>query len=371
MSARDFVEKDFYKTLGVPKDAPAGDIKKAYRTLAKSLHPDTNPGSEERFKEVSEAYDVLSDTTKKAEYDEARSLFGSGPRGRSPAGTGGFDVNDLFGGGGGGLSDVFGGLFGGGGARSRQAGPRRGGDLETSVTLSFVDAVRGAAVPLHLASDGRCETCRGTGSAPGTSPRACGVCGGVGTTSRNQGSFAFAEPCRACRGTGQVVDSPCATCRGAGSTTKDRTLTVRIPAGVDEGSTVRLAGRGAPGERGGPAGDLLVKVRVSPHKFFARKGDDLTLTVPVTFPEAALGAQIQVPTLEGPVTLKIPAGTASGRTFRVRDRGVVRPKGPGHLLVTVQVAVPAALSKAAEAALVAYATAQPDSPRAHLAEPTP
>ena len=366
MSARDFVEKDFYKALGVPKDAPAGDIKKAYRTLAKNLHPDTNPGSEERFKTVSEAYDVLSDPTKRAEYDEARSLFGSGPRGRS-GGAGGFDVNDMFGGGG--LGDVFGGLFGGAGGRSRPAGPRRGGALETSVTLSFVDAVRGAAVPVHLGLNGPCETCRGTGATPGTVPRACGVCGGVGTTSRNQGSFAFAEPCVACRGTGRVVDSPCPTCRGAGATTKDRTLTVRIPAGVDEGSVVRLTGRGSAGERGGPAGDLLVKVRVTAHPFFGRKGDDLTIIVPVTFPEAVLGAQIQVPTLDGPVTLKIPAGTASGRTFRVRDRGVVRPKGAGHLLVTVQVAVPAALSKAAETALAAYAAAQPDSPRAHLAEP--
>ncbi len=365
MSARDFVEKDYYKALGVPKDAPAADVKKAYRKLAKNLHPDTNPGSEDRFKEVSEAYDVLSDTTKRKEYDEARLLFGKGGAGRFAGAPSGFDVNDLFGGGSGGLGDVFGGLFGG---RGRPAGPRRGGDLETDVTLSFVDAVRGAAVPLHLSMSGACETCHGNGAAPGTVPKACGVCGGAGTTSHNQGSFALAEPCRACRGTGRIIETPCPGCRGTGATTKDRTLTVRIPAGVDEGSLVRLTGRGTAGERGGPAGDLLVRVHVTPHRFFGRRGDDLTITVPVTFPEVALGAQIEVPTLDRPVLLKVPAGTSSGRTFRVRGRGVVRPKGTGHLLVTVDVAVPASLSKDAKAALEAYAAEQPGDPRAHLME---
>ncbi len=371
MSARD-VEKDYYAALGVAKDASAAQIKKAYRTLAKDLHPDTNPGSEERFKTVSEAYDVLSDTVKRKEYDEARALFGSGPRRAGhPGGAGGFDLGDLLGNGG--MGDVFGGLFGnhvGNQGRRRPTGPRRGADLEAEVTLAFQDAVRGAAVPLRLMSTASCDTCRGSGAAPGTSPQACGACGGQGMVSRNQGAFAFAEPCTACRGSGRVIESPCPTCRGTGQSSKERTLTVRIPAGVDEGSKVRLAGRGSPGERGGPAGDLLVVVHVSAHPILGRRGDHLTITVPVTYPEAALGAQITVPTLDDPVTLKVPAGTTTGRTFRVRGRGVPKPT-PGDLLVTVEVAVPQKLSTEARKHLEAYAAASPQDPRAHLLEVTP
>lgn len=361
MSARDYVEKDYYKALGVAKDASAGDIKKAYRKLARDLHPDTNPGGEERFKEVSEAYDVLSDTAKRQEYDEARTLF------RPGGGAPGFDLGDLFSRAGGqatgGLGDVFGGLFGGG--RSAGRGPRRGADVEAEVTLSFVDAVRGATVPLRLTTTGPCATCGGSGAAPGTTPHACATCGGAGVTSRQQGGFAFSEPCRACRGSGRTVDTPCPGCAGQGRAVQGKTLNVRIPPGVAEGSKIRLAGRGGTGERGGPAGDLMVMVHVTPHRLFARKGDHLTLTVPVTFPEAALGAQVSVPTLDGPVTLKVPAGTSSGRTFRVKGRGV---PGKGDLLVTVEVAVPARLSKEAEQTLQAYAAATPDDPRAHLAE---
>ena len=365
MSARDYVEKDYYAVLGVAKDAPAADIKKAYRKLARDLHPDTNPGGEERFKEVSEAYDVLSVDTKRREYDEARSLFGRGPsrggNGPAPGGFagGGFDLGDLLGG--------VGGLFGGGG-RSRGAGPKRGADVEATVTLSFLDALRGATVPLRLSTAGACETCRGSGAAPGTSPHACGVCGGQGVTSRNQGSFSFAEPCTACRGTGKVIDTPCPTCRGTGATTKERTLTVRIPTGVATGQKVRLAGQGSPGERGGHAGDLLVTVTVTPHPVWGRRGDHLTLTVPVTYPEAALGAQVSVPTPDGQVTLKVPAGTTSGRTFRVKGRGVPKKGAVGDLLVTVEVAVPANMTAEARAALEAYAAAAPDDPRAHLRE---
>jgi molecular chaperone DnaJ len=237
------------------------------------------------------------------------------------------------------------------------------------VTLSFADAVRGVTVPLRLSAPGTCDTCHGSGAAPGTTPHACSVCGGAGVTSRNQGGFAFAEPCKACRGSGQVVDSPCPTCRGSGAVTKDRTLTVRVPAGVDDGQRIRLAGRGAPGERGGPAGDLLVLVHVTPHKVFRRKGPNLTLTLPVTYPEAALGADVSVPTLDGPVTLRLPAGTANGRTFRVKGRGVPRKTGAaGDLLVTVEVAVPQTLSADAREALEKYAAAAPDDPREHLRE---
>ena len=370
MSARDFVEKDYYAALGVPKDASAADIKKAYRKLARDLHPDTNPGGEERFKAVSEAYDVLSDDSKRKEYDEARTLFGSGrPRGGRPgAGGAPFDVSDLFGGGG--LGDVFGGLFGGARGGGRGHGPRRGADLEASLTLSFEDAVRGATIPLRLSGQGACETCRGSGAAPGTVPHACATCNGAGVTSRNQGGFAFAEPCRACQGSGQVVDTPCPTCAGSGQTTRERTLSVRVPAGVKDGQRIRLAGRGSPGERGGPAGDLLVLARVTAHAVFGRKERHLTITLPVTFPEAALGADVSVPTLDEPVTLRIPAGTPTGRTLRVKGRGIPAAGGTpaGDLLVTVQVAVPAKLSAAATTALQAFAAAAPDDPRAQLRE---
>jgi molecular chaperone DnaJ len=366
VSARDYVEKDYYAALGVPKDASPADIKKAYRKLARDLHPDKNPGGEERFKEVSEAYDVLSDEAKRREYDEARSLFGSGfrPGGYGGSGAQGFDLGDLFaraGGQAGGLGDVFGGLFGGG--RTAGRAPRRGADVEADVTLSFVDAVRGATVPLRLTTTGPCTSCGGSGAAPGTAPSPCGTCQGAGVTSRSQGGFAFSEPCRACRGSGRTIDKPCAGCGGQGRAAQGTTLNVRIPAGVTDGSKVRLAGRGGAGERGGPGGDLLVNVHVTPHKVFGRKDDHLTVTVPVTFPEAALGANVSVPTLDGPVTLKVPAGTSSGRTFRVRGRGV---PGKGDLLATVEVAVPQKLSGEAQQALEAFAAAAPDDPRTHL-----
>ncbi|MGY1785492.1 molecular chaperone DnaJ [Geodermatophilus sp. SYSU D00698] len=378
MSTRDFIEKDYYAALGVSQGADAAEIKKAYRKLARDLHPDKNPGNtqaEARFKEVSEAYDVLSDPKRRAEYDDARRLFGSGGAGARagfpggfPGGTGGgqpFDLGDLFGGaggagtrgGGGGLGDLFGNLFGGaapGSARARSqaaSGPARGQDVETEATLSFEEAVLGVTVPLRMQSPGTCPTCSGSGARPGTSPHTCEVCGGAGVTSRSQGAFAFSEPCRNCRGTGQVVDDPCPTCQGDGVTTQTRTITVRIPAGVKDGQRIRLAGKGAPGRRGGPAGDLFVVVHVSDHELFGRKGEDITLTVPVTFPEAVLGATLTVPTLDGNVTLKVPAGTASGRTLRVRGRGVPGRGRNGDLLVTVEVAVPQRLSAEAERAV--------------------
>ncbi len=361
MSARDYAEKDYYAALGVAKDAPTADIKKAYRKLAAKHHPDRNPGGEERFKEVSEAYDVLSDDTKRKEYDETRTLFASG----GGRGAGGFDVNDLFGGGGGGFSDVFGGLFGGGGRRQPA---RRGADIETAITLPFVDAVRGATVPLRLSTNGACHTCRGSGAAPGTSPQTCPLCRGQGVVSRNQGAFSFAEPCTRCRGTGSIVESPCPTCHGSGQETRERTITVRIPAGVDDGQKIRLKGKGSPGERGAAAGDLLVSVTVAPHAVFGRKGAHLTLTLPVTYAEAALGANVSVPTPDEPVTLKVPAGTTSGRTFRVKGKGVAAKQG--DLLVTVEVAVPKDLSPEEREALETYARVAHTDPRAHLKQVT-
>jgi molecular chaperone DnaJ len=360
MSARDFLEKDYYKALGVPKDAKPAEIKKAYRKLARQFHPDANKGdsaAEERFKEVSEAYDVLSDDKRRKEYDEARTLFGTGGFGRrgAPAGAGGpggggfaFDLGDLFGQpggqGAGGLGDVLGGLFGGR-AGGRTTSPRRGADMESEVTLSFHDAVEGVTVPLRMSSEKPCPSCHGTGGRDGALPTQCPICLGTGQTTRNQGGFAFAEPCRECRGRGLVVEDPCPTCHGSGRALGTRTLSVRIPAGVRDGQHVRLKGKGAPGERGGPTGDLIVTVHVQPHRLFGRKGDNLTLSLPVTFPEAALGAEIKVPTLGGtPVTLRLPSGTTNGRTFRVKGRGVTRKDGTkGDLLVTVDVVVPAKL----------------------------
>jgi molecular chaperone DnaJ len=387
VSARDYVEKDYYAVLGVPKDATPADIKKSYRKLARKYHPDANKGDvklEEKFKAISEANAVLSDPTKRKEYDEARSLFGGGgfrmpPGGGRPGGPGGatFDLGDLFGGSGGagggagagGLGDLFGGIFGGRGRAGGAAGPRRGTDVEAEVTLSFMDAADGVTVPLQLSGPHICPTCAGSGAKPGTATRVCPVCSGTGMSSRNQGGFAFAEPCRQCRGRGLLVDDPCATCKGTGQAITTRTLRARIPAGVRDGQRIRLKGKGEAGERGGPAGDLIVAVHVSAHNVFGRKGDNLTLTLPVTFPEAALGATVKVPTLAGPaVSVKIPAGTSNGRTLRVRGKGVTRRDGTrGDLLVTVEVAVPQRMSDDAKTALDAYAAAQTDDPRAHLA----
>jgi molecular chaperone DnaJ len=379
LSTKDFLEKDYYKTLGVAKGASADEIKKSYRKLARKYHPDANEGdakAEARFKEISEAYTVLSDEKRRKEYDEARSLFGSGPRMPGSSGTGSygnFDLGDLFGnatgGAGGRLGDLLGGVFGRGGTTTQQARPRRGADVETETTLPFSDAIEGSTVSLRLTGEGPCKVCMGTGAKAGTVPRVCPTCEGTGVGSRNLGSFGFSEPCKTCRGRGLVVDDPCTTCSGSGRAMSTRTIQARIPAGVGDGQRIKIAGKGAPGERGGPAGDLYVRVHVEPHKVFGRSGHNLTLTVPVTFSEAALGAEIKVPTLHGmPVSLRIPAGTPSGRTFRARGKGVRRKDGTtGDLLVTVNVQVPAELDDKARSALETYrdATAGPD-PRSDL-----
>ncbi|AXI78444.1 molecular chaperone DnaJ [Peterkaempfera bronchialis] len=383
MSTKDYVEKDYYKVLGVPKDASTAEIKKAYRKLAREFHPDANKGdakAEERFKEISEANDVLSDPARRKEYDEARSLFAGGFRGGAGGAGGagfGFDLGDLFngpqgggsgsgsGGFGGGIGDVFGGLFNRGG---RQA-PRRGADVESEVTLDFDEAVDGVTVPIRMTSQAPCKPCSGTGARAGTTPRVCPTCVGSGHVSRGQGAFALSDPCRDCKGRGLIVDDPCEVCHGSGRATSARTMQVRIPAGVQDGQRIRLKGKGAQGERGGQPGDLYITVNVHPHPVFGRKGDNLTVTVPVTFPEAALGGTIEVPTLGGPpVKLKLPAGTANGRTLRARGKGATRKDGTrGDLLVTVEVVVPHQLDAEALAALEQYreATAS-DDPRAAL-----
>ncbi|MBM4723553.1 molecular chaperone DnaJ [Rhodococcus hoagii] len=376
MSQREWIEKDFYKELGVSSDASADDIKKAYRKLARDLHPDANPGdtkAEERFKAVSEANAVLSDPAKKKEYDEARRLFASGGFGPGAGystggggfGGGGFDLGDLFGGGAagggdGGLGDIFGGLFNRSGGRSASSTrPRRGSDVETETTLDFREAAQGVTVPLRLTSPSACTTCHGSGAKPGTSPRVCPRCNGTGVVSRNQGAFGFSEPCDDCRGTGSIIDEPCSDCHGNGVTNRTRTITVRVPSGVSDGQKIRLAGQGEAGLRGAPSGDLYVTVHVRPDKVFGRNGDDLTLVVPVSYGELVLGTTLSVPTLDGRVGVKVPAGTADGRILRVRGRGVPkRGGGAGDLLVTVKVAVPQKLDDPAIEALRTYLEAE-------------
>jgi molecular chaperone DnaJ len=370
-STREYLDKDLYAVLGLSKGASQSEIKKAYRKLAKELHPDqnkNNPEAEARFKEVSEAYSVLGDEARRKEYDEGRELFGNGGFrnfGGPRAGGGPGGMNFEFNFGDGGLGDILGGIFN----RRGQTGARRGADVETSVTVDFVQAVEGVTVPLRLTSERACASCSGTGARSGTTPRVCPACDGVGQVSRNLGGFAMAEPCQACRGRGMIVDDPCPTCHGSGRGQSSKTVQTRIPAGVADGQRIKLKGKGAPGERGGPAGDLFITVHVRAHPVFGRKGDNLTLTLPVSFPEAALGAEVKVPTLTGaPVTLRLAPGTSNGRTMRVRGRGVPRKDGTrGDLLVTVSVAVPANLNSDARKALEAFAKATAsDDPRAGL-----
>jgi molecular chaperone DnaJ len=373
MAQREWVEKDFYKELGVSSDASQDDIKRAYRKLARDLHPDANadPNAEERFKAVSEAHNVLSDPAKRKEYDETRRLFAEGGFGRRFSGGdfGGFggnatefNLNDLFDAagqtGGANIGDLFGGLFGRGGS-PRPSRPRRGNDLETETNLDFLEATKGVAMPLRLTSPAPCTNCHGSGARPGTSPKVCPTCNGAGVINRNQGAFGFSEPCTDCRGTGSIIEHPCSECKGTGVTTRTRTINVRIPPGVEDGQRIRLPGQGEAGLRGAPSGDLYVTVHVRADKVFARDGDDLTLTVPVSFAELALGTTLSVPTLEGKVGVRVPKGTADGRILRVRGRGVEkRGGGHGDLLVTVKVAVPPNLEGAALEALEKYAAAE-------------
>ena len=373
---REWFDKDYYKVLGVPQSATENEIRSAYRKLAKQNHPDANPGKEERFKEISAAYDVLSDPGKRKEYDEIRRLgpmaaAGGFPGGGGgPGGAGGATFNFR----GDNLGDLFGdilGRFGAGGAgagRTRttaQAG-HRGEDLEAELHLSFIDALNGVTTTVNVTSEATCSTCHGSGAAPGTSPVVCSRCGGRGVVSDNQGLFSFSRACPQCGGRGMMVESPCPICQGTGTEVRPRQVKVRIPPGVDDGQRIRVKGRGGAGRGGGPAGDLWVTVRVAPHQMFGRKGRNLTLTVPITFAEAALGAEVTVPTLDGSVVLRVPPGTRSGRTFRVKGRGVADEKGAGDLLVTVEVAVPTKLSPAQREAIEALASASTESPRTHL-----
>jgi molecular chaperone DnaJ len=375
---REWFEKDYYKVLGVSETATPKELTRAYRKLARELHPDANPddpSAEDRFKEVSAAYEVVGDEAKRKEYDEVRKLgpmgYGGGaqgPGGFNPgAGAGGFQGFQ-----GADIGDLLGGLFGGGGRRgrggaSRGSGPQRGSDLEAELHLPFREAAVGVTTTLHLTSDMPCGTCHGNGARPGSSPTTCQNCGGRGALDDNQGMFSFSTPCPACGGSGSVITDPCPTCRGSGIERRPREVKVRIPAGVSDAQRIRLKGRGGAGRNGGPAGDLFVVVHVEHDPVFGRDGQNLTLVVPVTFVEATLGTKLTVPTLDGgTVTLKIPEGTPSGKVFRVKGRGVESKKGHGDLLVTVQVSVPSHLTDEQRQAVEALASALPAAPREHL-----
>ena len=369
MTKADWAQKDFYRVLGVGKDAGQAEVKKAYRALARANHPDSNPGDSaesrakhDRFKQVAEAYDVLGDPEKRKEYDQIRSMpLGVGARGGgAPGGAGGFDINDLLRdrAAGGGFGDMFGDLFGGARSTRTQARrPQKGADVETTATIGFTDAMEGVTISLRLTSDAPCPDCSGTGGKPGTKPHICPECEGAGfVVAGVGGAFTMNETCPACGGRQLLYDEPCPTCHGSGRGMSARSIQARIPAGVKDGQRIRLRGKGAAGESGGPAGDLYVVVKVTGHRLFGRKGDNLTLEVPISFDEAALGAEVKIPTLGGaPVTLKVPAGTPNGRTFRVRGKGARKPDGSfGDLLATVEVQVPAVLDQAARDAVHAY-----------------
>jgi len=335
--SRAWFEKDFYVVLGVAENASADEIKRAYKKLATKHHPDRNPddkAAETKMKEISEAYGVLRDEKKRQEYDQMRRMSRAG---YAPGGGG-------FGGGGfegvpSDLEDLLGGIFGGGAGRRGRA-RARGADLEARITIPFEDAIKGATLPVRLRRDAPCSTCNGSGDRSGRA-QPCTTCAGAGVTQQNQGMFSFARACPACGGTGRQVVDPCPTCRGSGVERRAEEVKVRVPAGIRDGARIRVRGRGGAAP-GGDTGDLFVVVSVEPHPRFGRKGNDLTIGVPVSFADAALGTKLTVPTLDGEVTLKVPAGTQPGKTFRVRGRGV---EGKGDLLVTVDVEVPKKLSK--------------------------
>jgi molecular chaperone DnaJ len=334
------VPSSLYETLGVPKTASQDEIKKAYRKLVRETHPDRNPGHEARFNEVQEAYDVLSDPEKREKYDR----YGAAANGAGPAGgtTWDFDTSNFD------LGDLFGGLFGrGGGTQRQQQRGQRGNDVEVEVRVSFEDALKGVQTTVPVQLELACHTCHGTGAAPGTAPRTCPECNGSGVVATSQGLFALQQPCPRCHGHGSIVETPCPTCKGAGRERRTKRFTVKIPAGVKDGTRIKLKGKGEAGYGGAPAGDLYVVTRVEPSKIYERRGDDLVVTVPVSFTTASLGGSVDVQTPDGLVSLKIPSGTEDGKLLRLKGRGAPRLKGSGKgdLLARVRIQVPKKLSK--------------------------
>jgi molecular chaperone DnaJ len=335
--------KSLYESLGVSKNASPEELKKAYRKLVREFHPDKNPGNDEaetRFKEVQSAYDVLSDPDKRKQYDTVGTANGR-PGSGSPGGTT-FDFGDFD------LGDIFGGMFGRGGrtAQQPQRG-QRGNDVEVDVRIAFEDALRGVQVTVPVALELACHTCHGTGAAPGTAPKQCPKCGGKGVVATSQGLFALQQPCPLCHGMGSIVETPCPTCQGSGRERRTKRYTVKIPAGVKDGTRIKLKGKGEAGYGGAPAGDLYVVTRVEPSKIYERRGDDLIVQVPVTYSTAALGGSVEVQTPEGAVSLKIPAGTEDGKLLRIKGRGAPRLKGSGNgdVLARIRIEVPKRLSK--------------------------
>jgi molecular chaperone DnaJ len=330
--------KSLYEALGVSKNASQDEIKKAYRKLVREVHPDTSPGNEERFKEVQGAYDVLSDPEKRKVYDRAGSTNGRA----SPGGTT-FDFGDLD------LGDIFGGIFGGGrgGGQQQQQRGQRGNDVEVEVRVSFEDALRGVQVTVPVQLELACHTCHGTGAAPGTTPTTCPQCNGSGVVSTSQGLFALQQPCPRCHGIGSIVETPCPTCHGSGRERRTKRYTVKIPAGAKDGTRIKLKGKGEAGYGGAPAGDLYVVSRVEPSKVYERRGDDLIVIVPVSYPTAALGGTVEVSTPEGAVSLKVPGGTEDGKLLRIKGRGAPRLKGSGKgdVLARIKITVPKRVSK--------------------------
>jgi molecular chaperone DnaJ len=334
-----------YDTLGVSKSASADEIKKAYRKLAREYHPDRNPGdaeAEERFKEVQTAYDVLSDTEKRKAYDRFGAANGRpGPGGQNVNfDFSGFDIGDL--------GDLFGGIFGGGSRASRaRRQPVRGSDIEVDVKLSFEDSLSGAEVKVPVELTTACRECGGTGAQPGTAPIICPECNGRGVKAESQGLFALSQPCPRCRGNGTVIEQPCSKCKGSGRERRIKTYTVKIKPGVKNGTKIRLKGKGEAGENGGPAGDLVVVTGVAESATYERRGDDLVVQVQVPFTTAVLGGKADVPTPEGPVSLKIPAGSEDGKLLRIKGRGAPRlsGSGKGDVLARVRIQVPKRVNK--------------------------
>ena len=329
--------KSLYEVLGVSKNASQDELKKAYRKLVREVHPDRNPGSEERFKEVQGAYDVLSDPEKRKQYDR----FGSADGQPGPGAGTTFDFGDFD------LGDIFGGIFNRGGNRQQPQRGQRGNDVEVEVRVSFEDALQGVQTTVPVQLELACHTCHGTGAAPGTAPIVCPNCNGSGVVATSQGLFALQQPCPQCRGMGSIVQTPCPTCRGAGRERRTKRYTVKIPAGVKDGTRIKLKGKGEAGFGGAAAGDLYVVTRVEPSKIYERRGDDLVVTVPVSFPIAALGGTVEAPTPNGAVSLKIPAGTEDGKLLRIKGRGAPRLKGDGQgdVLARVRIEVPKKMNK--------------------------
>jgi len=354
-------KRDYYEVLGVDKGTDEREIKKAYRRVAMKYHPDRNPDdpqAEEKFKEASEAYEILSDSEKRAAYDQ----FGHAGVDPSMGGGGGFsgaNFSDIFG-------DVFGDIFGGGG-RGGRGGPQRGSDLRYTLDISLEDAVKGTTVEIRVPTLQSCDTCDGSGAKPGSKPSTCGTCGGAGQVRMQQGFFQVQQTCPTCRGRGKSIDDPCTSCRGQGRVEKTKTLSVKVPPGVDTGDRIRLSGEGEAGPEGGPPGDLFVQMSVKQHPIFERDGKHLYCEVPITFADAALGGELEVPTLDGRVKLKIPPETQTGKLFRLRGKGVkpVRGGAVGDLLCRAVVETPVKLNKEQKALLEQFAESLGQGGKSH------